>query len=332
MAKQNFLKGGYVGKLGQTVGQRWKDKRIIRTYTKPRNPRTPAQQAMRQNFATANKLAQQAMNINGNQGIWDTSKAPEYSLRVGQAMRMLQAGVPPDQAVPLYPVAPEQKKSTTIKSVVDTGNDSIEITLTGYGQLPIASFKGVGYYIADGVDDDWYEYDIDEPFDSATGKLEIFHDAVGSSNSSSFWAIGLDLKPYDAQGNEIPTASVDWSYYAQDTVAVIPTQNFARDLQITGSTIKDAGEDVSNIRIQGVDPQEDGGTIFGCGWTYLTDVDDSNELITFSGPVDLASLPVDIETGASYDAAVNGIYAVCWYIYQKDKKVYCRTEIKDFTV
>ncbi len=73
MAKQNFLAGGYIGKLGDTIGQRWKDKKIIRSYVKPRNPNTPAQQTARQQFALANKLAQQAMVINGHQGIWDTS-------------------------------------------------------------------------------------------------------------------------------------------------------------------------------------------------------------------------------------------------------------------
>ena len=29
MATQNFIGGGYYGKMGATVGQRWKNKRII---------------------------------------------------------------------------------------------------------------------------------------------------------------------------------------------------------------------------------------------------------------------------------------------------------------
>lgn len=103
MAKQNFLNGGYIGKLGNTVGQRWKDKKIVRTYAIPTNPNTPAQQEVRQLFATANKLAQQAMTINGHQGVWDTSKSPEYSQRVGQAMRRLRLGYSEQDSVPLYP-------------------------------------------------------------------------------------------------------------------------------------------------------------------------------------------------------------------------------------
>lgn len=103
MAKQNFLNGGYIGKLGNTVGQRWKDKKIVRTYAIPANPNTPAQQEVRQLFATANRLAQQAMTINGHQGVWDTSQKPEYSQRVGQAMRRLRLGYSEQDSLPLYP-------------------------------------------------------------------------------------------------------------------------------------------------------------------------------------------------------------------------------------
>lgn len=103
MAKQNFLNGGYIGKLGNTVGQRWKDKKIIRTYVVPANPNTPAQQTARQQFATANKLAQQAMTINGHTGVWDTSTKPEYSQRVGQAMRRLRLGYSEQDSLPLFP-------------------------------------------------------------------------------------------------------------------------------------------------------------------------------------------------------------------------------------
>ena len=103
MAKQNFLNGSYIGKLGDTVGQRWKDQHIIRSYVKPQNPKTPAQEANRQLFATANRLAQEAMNINGHTGVWDTSTKPEYAQRVGQAMRRLLLGYSEQDSLPLYP-------------------------------------------------------------------------------------------------------------------------------------------------------------------------------------------------------------------------------------
>ena len=53
MAKQNFLAGGFYGKLGAMVGQRWKNKRTIRTYVIPHNPNTPEQRKNRNGFAGA---------------------------------------------------------------------------------------------------------------------------------------------------------------------------------------------------------------------------------------------------------------------------------------
>ena len=57
MAKQNFLAGGFYGKLGAMVGQRWKNKRTIRTYVIPHNPNTPEQRKNRNGFAGAVQFA-----------------------------------------------------------------------------------------------------------------------------------------------------------------------------------------------------------------------------------------------------------------------------------
>ena len=47
----NFLKGTYDGKVGATVGAKWKNKGTVRTYAVPANPNTPAQQTTRAGFA-----------------------------------------------------------------------------------------------------------------------------------------------------------------------------------------------------------------------------------------------------------------------------------------
>ena len=47
----NLLKGNWEGKVGETVGAKWKNKSTIRTYTKPANPNTAAQQSVRSVFA-----------------------------------------------------------------------------------------------------------------------------------------------------------------------------------------------------------------------------------------------------------------------------------------
>lgn len=134
MAKQNFLNGGYIGKLGNTVGQRWKDKKIIRTYVVPTNPNTPAQQTARQQFATANKLAQQAMTINGHTGVWDTSTKPEYSQRVGQAMRRLRLGYSEQDSLPLFPEGQAPAVGLAINAVsYDPAAQAYTFTTQGFG-------------------------------------------------------------------------------------------------------------------------------------------------------------------------------------------------------
>lgn len=47
----NLLKANYTGKVGQTVGAKWKDKSTVRTFSKPANPRTDAQNSVRRGFA-----------------------------------------------------------------------------------------------------------------------------------------------------------------------------------------------------------------------------------------------------------------------------------------
>lgn len=51
MGKMNLLKGNWEGKVGQTVGAKWKNKSTIRTYTKPSNPKTAAQMSVRSAFS-----------------------------------------------------------------------------------------------------------------------------------------------------------------------------------------------------------------------------------------------------------------------------------------
>lgn len=47
----NLLKANWEGKVGQTVGAKWKNLSTIRTYTKPSNPNTSEQQKVRSVFA-----------------------------------------------------------------------------------------------------------------------------------------------------------------------------------------------------------------------------------------------------------------------------------------
>lgn len=50
MGKMNLLKANWIGKVGETVGAKWKNLKTIRTYSIPSNPRTEAQTTVRTVF------------------------------------------------------------------------------------------------------------------------------------------------------------------------------------------------------------------------------------------------------------------------------------------
>lgn len=56
MGKLNILKAAYYGKVGETVGAKWKDKNTIRVLTIPSNPNTQAQQTVRTGFSEISKF------------------------------------------------------------------------------------------------------------------------------------------------------------------------------------------------------------------------------------------------------------------------------------
>ena len=105
MAIQNFLSGGYYGKLGATVGQRWKNKRTIRTYVVPANPRTPVQQANRGKFADAVTFAQMGMQMNYYCTLFDNPGFTRWNYRMKVARELKDAGLSGLDLIPLYPTS-----------------------------------------------------------------------------------------------------------------------------------------------------------------------------------------------------------------------------------
>lgn len=103
MAKQNFIAGGFYGKLGETVGQRWKNKRTMRVYVVPKDPRTPEQVAFRSKFKSSVPLAQFAMRLNKGAPCWDNENMTEWQFRMSTAKLRVDAGVQYPLTVPLYP-------------------------------------------------------------------------------------------------------------------------------------------------------------------------------------------------------------------------------------
>ena len=105
MAIQNFLSGGYYGKLGATVGQRWKNKRTIRTYVKPANPRTEVQQANRNKFANAVTFAQMGMQMNYYATVFVDPNFTHWNYRMKVARELKNKGLTGLDLIPLYPTS-----------------------------------------------------------------------------------------------------------------------------------------------------------------------------------------------------------------------------------
>lgn len=103
MAKQNFIGGGYYGKLGDTVGQRWKNKRTIRSYVIPRNPRTDVQQANRARFKNLVPYAQLGMSANKGATVFIKENMTEWQARMSACSYFNALGYNELDLVPLYP-------------------------------------------------------------------------------------------------------------------------------------------------------------------------------------------------------------------------------------
>lgn len=92
MAIQNFLNGGFYGKLGDTIGERWKNKRTIKSYAVPSNPRTPKQMANRKTFGDAVPLAQFAKMCDQNSLMFTVSNNTTWALLMQEAKRKTDSG------------------------------------------------------------------------------------------------------------------------------------------------------------------------------------------------------------------------------------------------
>lgn len=105
MAVQNFLSGGYYGKLGDTVGQRWKNKRTVRAYVIPANPRTEKQQKNRGNFGECTAKAQLALQMNYNTTLFNSTTASAWNMRMSTARQLQKDGKQGLDLIPLCPIS-----------------------------------------------------------------------------------------------------------------------------------------------------------------------------------------------------------------------------------
>ena len=140
MATQNFLSGGYYGKLGATVGQRWKNKRTIRTYVIPHDPKTPDQIAQRTKFGSGVFYAQLAQQANYSCTFFNSESMTNWNRRMSVAVENKSLFTTLLSLIPLIPnnsVAPYTIVSGTYK--VDNDTHIMEIKIEGH--LPSAARK-----------------------------------------------------------------------------------------------------------------------------------------------------------------------------------------------
>lgn len=103
MAIQNFIAGGYYGKLGETVGQRWKNKRTVRVYVVPHDPKTPNQLLHRNYMRSAVPYAQEGLRFNKGAPCWKYDDKTEWQARMGTAIDRVKAGFSGASLIPLFP-------------------------------------------------------------------------------------------------------------------------------------------------------------------------------------------------------------------------------------
>lgn len=113
MAKQDFVNGGFRGKLGNLIGQRWLSLYTVKSYAKPRQPRTGKQQANRELFANATELANIANQYNVGAPMWVKENTLPFNNRVSQARTYLKNGITGENAIPLY------RQSATPSKLID---------------------------------------------------------------------------------------------------------------------------------------------------------------------------------------------------------------------
>ena len=103
MGKQNFIQGGFKGKVGNVIGAGWKDILTIRSYTKPANPKTERQKTVRNAFALKVKASQLANQCNYGSSLFSSTSNTSWGLRMAAASSFYAENKNIIQFVPLIP-------------------------------------------------------------------------------------------------------------------------------------------------------------------------------------------------------------------------------------
>lgn len=136
MAIFNMTAGGFYGKLGETVGQRWRNLRTLRTYVIPANPRTEKQQANRGKFKQATEFSQIANQMNYSVTAWNSVDLPLWNCRVKTARELQDMGKTGLSLIPLFPSSFVLPYSIDSIGIYEMGAGNV-LTCVVSGTLPL---------------------------------------------------------------------------------------------------------------------------------------------------------------------------------------------------
>ena len=255
MAKQNFIGGGYYGKLGGTVGQRWKNKRTIRSYVIPKNPRTEIQQANRARFKNLVPFAQLGMSANKGATVFIKENMTEWQARMSACSYFNSLGYDELDLVPLYPadyVAPyvisivkrTNKEKDTFQYLEVVGTlPSTTRSVTVLAKYVQGAEKPSEVYLFEGVFEQNEDYNLKVSIPAGLELTEdtkiriISRDDVDSATDMIASAMVNVQKP-DIVYIDFNT-SVTAITHVGATYSILTNQNFAEGTAVaTGITIK----------------------------------------------------------------------------------------------
>ena len=232
MAKQNFLGGGYTGKLGATIGQRWKNAYTVRTYTKPTNPQTPAQQANRGAFGGAVFFAQLGNQMNYKSPAFDTANNTEWAYRMSAAKINIQNSLTDLAIIPIVPqnfTTSPTVSGISLKNIV--ANTSIEFELTLSSGVGAKSYS-LMLYFAEGSREG--EYLLLRGSTTAAEPTKLICPCVNTATIGQVEVYALIVSTDDTVPETI-------AYSARVPLVNASKPAFAQTVSITSVTSDDAG-------------------------------------------------------------------------------------------
>lgn len=135
MAKQDFVNGGFVGRLGELIGQRWKNLHTVRTVPNWHDRRSDSQLKCRSIFKRGVDLAHIGQIMNWHAPCFDDESQTEWGLRISRAMEQIRAGASWADSIPVFPknYSPAFSVSSVSAATFPTAT---QVSFSASGTLP----------------------------------------------------------------------------------------------------------------------------------------------------------------------------------------------------